>query len=149
MSIERNMEAARRLFDEVISQGRFDVAGELIAPDCVDHNPGPGQGPGRDGVVSFFSQVRQAFPDWRVEVRDLVAQDDRVVARLTADVTHRGPFLGMGATGRRVRVRVIDILRFEGGRVVERWGERNDLEIVQQLGEGVADASGSRVGGLP
>ena len=134
MSVKQNMAAARRLFEDVISRGQFDRAGDLIAATCVDHNPGPGQGPGREGVVDFFRQIRVAFPDWHVSIEDLVAQSDRVVARLVADVTHGGTFLGIPPTGRRVRIRVIDILRFERGRVVERWGERNDAEILQQLG---------------
>ena len=134
MSVEQNTAAARRLFEDVISRGQFDRAGDLIAATCVDHNPGPGQGPGRQGVIEFFRQLRVAFPDWQVSVEDLVAQGDRVVARLVADVTHGGTFLGIPATGQRVRVRVIDILRFNDGRVVERWGERNDAEILRQLG---------------
>ncbi len=128
MSTDININAARRLFDEVISRGQVDAADGLIAPDCVDHNPSPGQRQGRSGILEFFGQIRSAFPDWRVQIEDLVAQGDRVVARLTADVTHGGVFFGIAPTGRRVHVRVIDILRFENGRIVERWGERNDLE---------------------
>ena len=73
------------------------------------------------------------FPDLSVSTDDVVSSGDRLVVRWTATGTHQGDQLGVPATGKRVRLTGIDILRVEEGRVVERWGETNGLEMMQQI----------------
>ena len=76
-----------------------------------------------------------AFPDWRMTVEDLIAGEDKTVARLTATGTHKGEFMGVPPTGRHVDVQLIDIMRFDGaGLVCEHWGVADMLSLMQQLG---------------
>jgi predicted ester cyclase len=76
-----------------------------------------------------------AFPDMRMDVEDMIASGDKVVARVTATATHQGEFMGVAGTGSRVEVQLIDIMRFDdGGLVCEHWGVADLLTLLQQIG---------------
>jgi steroid delta-isomerase-like uncharacterized protein len=134
MTAAENKAMARRGLEELFVRGNLDALGDFMAQDAVDHNPPPGLRPGLEGARAFFAERQAAFPDMQVTLEDLVAEGDRVVARYTMRGTHRGPFLGVPATGREVRIEGIDILRLAGGKVVERLGLADALGLMQQLG---------------
>jgi predicted ester cyclase len=119
-----------RLWDVSAPAG---IADRLYDPEVVDHNPLPGQGPGLDGIKQLVALYHAVFPDLTVSTDDVVAAGDRVAVRWTASGTHRGDQLGVPATDKRVRLTGIDILRIEDARIVERWGETNGLEMMQQI----------------
>jgi steroid delta-isomerase-like uncharacterized protein len=136
---EENKAIARRLYDELASQGNLSLADEIVAEDFVDHNPpGPGIPPGREGLKQVFATFRSAFPDMRVRVEDQLAEGDKVVSRLTVSGTNQGDFMGMPATGKSASIGVVDILRFDGGKIAERWGEADFMGMMQQLGHAPA-----------
>ncbi len=109
---------------------------EVFAEDLVDHNPQPGQQPGRDGFRQVIDLYHEVFPDLRITNEDVIADGDRAVLRWSAVGTHEGDQLGLPATHQQVRMTGIDIVRIADGHVVERWGEANALEMMQQLGAG-------------
>jgi predicted ester cyclase len=67
-------------------------------------------------------------------VEDIIAEGDKVVARLTARGTQQGEFMGIPPTGKRATVTAIDINRMVGGKSVEHWLEMDTLGLLQQLG---------------
>jgi predicted SnoaL-like aldol condensation-catalyzing enzyme len=125
---------ARRFFQEVVSEGRLDVIPELVEEGFVEHEAMPGAPEGRPSIGWFVTAFRTAVPDLRVEVEDLIAEDDRLVARSTWSGTHEGELFGMPATGKPFAMGVIDIVRFEGDRVVEHWGITDVAGMMQQVG---------------
>ena len=133
MSKQENI-AAQEAFGEAINTGQLERLRDLVAADSVDHDPAPGLGPGPEGFIGFFSDMRSAFPDMHVEVEHLVADDDNVAFAYTLTGTHDGPFQGHDATGRKIEVRGMQISRFADGLLVERWGSSDELGIMSQLG---------------
>src|SRR5262249_16905938 len=75
-----------------------------------------------------------AFPDYRFELLDVIAEGDRAVARMPFSGTHWGPILGIEATGRSVHVSEIVIFRIEDGKIVEAWEEYDEISLRRQLG---------------
>ena len=142
---ERNKDVIRRLLAEV-DRGNVDVVDTYYSPDYVDHTPSPlrGLAAGRDGVRKAFSLFHEAFPDTRHTIEDLVAEGDRVVARISARGTHTGELFGHAPTGRVVTLTAIAIYRIVAGRIVERWAEQG-VGILDQLGLPAPRPSG----GLP
>jgi len=130
---EQNKALVSRYYEEVLGQGKVHVIDEIGSPDFVDHDRANPTHDG-EGVKLFASMARSAFPDLSVKVEDVIASDDRVVARTTISGTHSGEFMGIPATGRRVTFNCIDIMRCADGRIVEHWGEGDDLGMLQQLG---------------
>jgi predicted ester cyclase len=132
---EENKAISRRLYEELVSQGNLSVADELVAAGFVDHNPtGPGFATGPEGIKQVFTMFRSAFPDLQFTIEDQVAEGDKVVSRLTARGTHQGELMGIPPTGKTVTIGVVDILRIDGGKIVERWGEADLLGMMQQIG---------------
>ena len=133
MPADDNKAIDRRYVAEVLNGANLAAIDEIMAPSYVGHVPGfpPSD---REGDKQLIAMFRGAFPDLRFTIEDQIAEGDRVVHRLSATGTHRGEFMGIPATGRRVTVTGVNINRFAGGQVVEAWGFMDLLGLMQQLG---------------
>jgi len=129
----RNKKNERRFFEEIWNKGNFALAKELVAPDYVDHDSMT-SGAGPEGVRQEVSVYRDAFPDVRFAIEDTIAEDDKVVTRLTATGTHRADLPGIPATGKRVTISGIVITRYANGKAAEAWFKFDFLGLYRQLG---------------
>ncbi len=130
---EENKAIVRRSY-EAINRNDLDALGEVVASDMTDHVAAPGLAPGLEGMKQFFSSLHAAFSDLRMDAEDVIAEGDKVVTRVRISGTHRGEFMGIDPTGNRVEISGIDILRVADGKIVEHWGNFDDLGMMQQLG---------------
>ena len=133
MSTADNASIVRRWFAEY-NRGNLAVAGELVAPDLINHDAPPDLPPGREGYLRYIADVRAGLPDLRVTIEDLLADGDRVAVRLTLRGTHRGDLSGLAPTGKQVTLPQLNLFRLAGGRIVERWAIHDSLALLQQLG---------------
>ena len=136
MSKQENVNTQKQ-FGEAINSGNLEKFKELMAPNVLDHDPAPDQGPGPEGFISFFETFRAAFPDLKVEVEQMVADEDNVSIAYTVTGTHKGDFMGVPATNKAISARGVQIARFENGKIVERWGSSDELGILKQIGASV------------
>ena len=113
---------------EVITIDKF------LSPHFVEHDTFPGLEPNREGVKQFFKMFRQAFPDLNFKVEFTIAKGDKVVSYITTSGTQKGEFMGMSATGKKINVKTIDIIRFKNGVAVEHWGVTDGMAMMEQLG---------------
>lgn len=134
MSLETNTALIRRHFDEIWNQRRLDLADELVDPAYHSHFPLPGQPSGIAGFTYAVQLLHTSFPDLTITVEDLIAQGDKVVARLTARGTHLGTFRSIPPTGQVVQWTGIRIFRIADGKIVEHWANWDDLSLLHQLG---------------
>lgn len=126
---------ARRLIDEGFTQGRLEVADELIADDLVEHQDyGPRHAAGPAGVKAVIASLHRAFSDFRLTIEDVAVVGDTVWTRNVATGTHDGTFMGHPPTGRTFRIDVFDTLRVVDGRIVEHWGVPDRLGVLLQIG---------------
>jgi len=133
--VDANRALAYRFYAELWNKGNFAAANELLHPDHFDHNPPlPGLPQGREGVIQMISAFRDAFPDLEMSVDEIVAEGDRVAERLTLRGTHNGTFQRIPPTGRRISVTSVNVCRIEDGLVRERWGNADDVALMEQLG---------------
>ncbi|MBA3783587.1 MAG: ester cyclase [Nocardioides sp.] len=131
MSSQDNI-ASQQAFGDAVNSGNLDAFEHLVAADSVDHDPAQGPGPG--GYRSFYTEMRTAFPDLHIEVEHLTAADDDVAFAHTVTGTHQGPLMGHDATGKAIKVRGMQISRFQDGKLVERWGSSDELGMLSLLG---------------
>lgn len=136
MSKQDNIKTQQQ-FGEAINSGNLEKFNDLMAPNVVDHDPAPDQGPGPEGFIQFFETFRSAFPDLKVEVDQMVADEDNVSIAYTVTGTHKGDFMGVPATNKAISARGVQIARFENGKIVERWGSSDELGILKQIGASV------------
>lgn len=116
-------EAVRRFVDEAVNGGRDEVIDELFSPAMTTW------------VRDWFGAFRGSFPDMQMELRELLAEGNKVVARLACSATHLGEWRGHPPTGRRFeRVDKVYFFTFDGDRIASVWGIEDTLDRFQQLG---------------
>ena len=133
MSTEENKAKVRRIIEEVWNRGNLAILDELIAPNCVFHDPRSTlHGP--EGIKRYVMMYRIAFPDVHFTIDDLIAEGERVVIRWTVTGTHKGELQGIAPTGKHVTVTGMVMSRFAKGKVEEDWINFDALGLLQQLG---------------
>lgn len=121
MTPEENKRLIRRYYEEFWNGWRFDLAEELIAPEVSFRGSLGRVVAGRAGLVGYAQHVQSAFPDFYNSIEEMIAEGDRVVARLLYTGTHRGEIFGLAPTGRRIRYSGVGIFRLPDGRIAEAW----------------------------
>lgn len=129
----QNKAIARKVFEDVQSQGNLALVDEIVASDYVGHTP-PNDIHGPEGAKQFEAMLHEAFPDMQVTVEDQIAEGDKVVTRWTCRGTHWGEFQGMPPTGKRMTMSGMTIFRIANGKLVEGWNNPDLLGMLQQLG---------------
>ena len=121
-----------RRFVDCWNSGDTEGMMRCWSPDLVHH--GRGGAMDREAVQALMGGFMEAFAGLHFEVEQLVAEGDLVAARMVATATHQRDFMGLPATGRRIRVIVMGQVRMRDGRIVEHWNVMDELHFMQQLG---------------
>lgn len=130
-----NKALVRRLIDEGFNQGRLDSVDEIVSPDIVTHDPIILDAPtGADSIRGGIEMIHGSFSDVDVEIRDIVAEDDRVATLLQMSGTNTGDYRRGGATNKPLSFRAFFIWRVADGRIAECWGLADRFDALQQLG---------------
>jgi steroid delta-isomerase-like uncharacterized protein len=143
MNPEENKRTVRRLFEEIITKGDYDVADEIFAEGFVWPQFGL-KGP--DGARTWVKAFRTAFPDVDDRVEEQIAEGDVVITRVTVRGTHTGPWYGLAPTGRTAEFPAIGIDRLRDGRIVERTAMFDLAGAMRQLGCTTIPAATSPIG---
>ena len=130
--IDGNKQLYRNFIEDVWNKRRPSAIDDYLAPDFVEHNPN--LPPGLDGRKRFVTAVQAGFSDYRAEIQEIVAEGDRVVARVLWTGTQDGPFLGRPATGNKVRFATADFFRIANGKLAEHWDVVDSLPRAIALG---------------
>jgi steroid delta-isomerase-like uncharacterized protein len=139
-----NAEIVRRYFDQVWNRGDLAAVERFFGDEFTNFGS---RGPdARALIAKVVTSWRTAFPDLRFEIEDEVVRGDAVVHLITCTGTHEGtlehPAIGvLPATGRSFKVDHMHIHRVRHGQIVQHWGTRNDLVMLQQLGVAIAPYS--------
>jgi predicted ester cyclase len=133
MSAAANL--VRRMHGELLASRDLDRLGEFFAAGFTSHNMPPGLPQGLDGVRAFFQLFLDGLADIEVSVDELVADGDRVAVATTTSGTHSGELFGVAPSGRRIAVTGIDLVRVEGGLIVEHRGLTDTVGLLRQLHE--------------
>jgi len=129
---DKNKAIVRRVFTDILSQGRFEVASEIYAKDFVNHETT--RDLGFDVSQAVDHGWRAAFPDLELTIEREIAEGNFVTVVWRGRGTNTGKGNGLNATGRTAEGRGISIFRVEDGRIEEEWTETSQLVILRQLG---------------
>ncbi len=136
MARDRNKVIFYHFADEAWNKGNVDIVYETFTEDYHAH----AQNPEHDlhsakAHADFISAFRSSFPDVKVNIKHIVADDDMVMSHMLWEGTHSGtPYMGIPPTGKPVSVAVVGLNRFVGPKIVEAWGIVDTLTMLQQLG---------------
>ena len=127
----------QRFYKEVFENRNIDAIDDLLTENSVDHEqPPPGlvAKPGREYVKQLVQVYTDGFAPMSVQVHEQYEDGDTVVTRATFTGTHSGTFAGIPATGKTFSSDAIDIIRFEGDKMAEHWGQYDVVGMLTQLG---------------
>jgi predicted ester cyclase len=131
--------AVVRMEHDRLNRGDWQGAAALYAEDARNH----GRPVGRAGIEKVLEDIYRTFPDWRMEIVDLVAAGDTVAVRCKVSGTHEGVgripvnggmLVGAAPTHRHFEVQHIHWYTVRNGRIVEHYANRDDLDMMRQLG---------------
>jgi steroid delta-isomerase-like uncharacterized protein len=131
--LEENKALVRNFIEEVYNKGNLDFIDQVVASDFVRHGLG-GDMSETEIIRQRVQAVRNAFPDFHITIEDQIAEGDKVVTRQTHTGTHKGEFQGIAATGKKIRVAEISIIRIQDGNIREGWVIVEQLAMLQQIG---------------
>jgi steroid delta-isomerase-like uncharacterized protein len=133
MSIEENKTIVRR-YQEIYNSNDLDRLTEVVSDDVLTPNIMPGIPTGLEGAKAAHRLMLAGFPDYQTVIEDMLAEGEKVAARIRMTGTNTGEFMGIPATGKRVEFTGIYIARIANGKIVEHWGEEDSVSLLQQLG---------------
>ncbi len=133
MSLEENKKTVRR-YQEIYNSNDLDSLREVVSENLRTPKIMSGIPTGMEGAKVAHRIMLAGFPDYQTMIDDLIAEDDKVVARITMSGTNTGSFMGMPATGKHVSFTGIYMARIANGKIVEHWGEEDGVGLLQQLG---------------
>ncbi len=128
---DKNKAVARRVFEEIFNQGKFQVADEIYASDFVNHGLHRDADLKEDQAAARWE--KRVLPDLTMTVIEMVAEDDLVTVVWTARGTNTVPVGGLPATGARVELRGITVWRIVDGKLREEWTAFDMLRVVRQV----------------
>jgi steroid delta-isomerase-like uncharacterized protein len=133
-TLENENEAtARRAFAAIDAQD-FARLEAVLAPGLIVHYSGPQEDLKADAAIALIKNFYRAFPDYSHSIEDIFADGDRVALRIRQQATHKAPFEGLPATGRKIDYYQISILQIEDGKVQGWWVVEDNLGMMTQLG---------------
>ena len=132
METTPNTEVFKRVIEEGFNRGNFDAWDDCFPPTFREHQYG------LPSTLAEFKRaiagLRGAMPDLTLTIDEMVTSGDKVWVRMTSRGTHLGPFMGFTPTGKSFTITVMDVCRFEAGRIVEHWGVPDRFALLHQLG---------------
>ena len=133
MSIEENKNIVRR-YQEIYNSNDLEALSEVVSEDLLTPKIMPGIPAGIEGAKTAHQIMLAGFPDYQTAIDDLIAEGDKVAARITMSGTHTGSFMGIPPTGKRISFTGMYVARVDDGKIVEHWGEEDSVSLLQQLG---------------
>jgi len=133
MSLEENKAVIRR-YQDAHNTNNLETLDEIVAADLITHSLLPGLPPGREGGKQAHRMIVGAFPDLHTKIEDLIAEGDKVVMRFAATGTFKNEFIGLPPNGKTINFSGMVIFRLAGGKIVEHWGQADELGMMRQIG---------------
>lgn len=133
MSLEENKQIVRR-YQQIYNSNQLDALTEVVSDDLLTPKIMPGIPQGVEGAKAAHQIMLSGFPDYQTVIEDVIAEGDKVAARITMSGTHTGSFMGIPPTGKFVSFTGMYIARIADGKIVEHWGEEDAVSLLTQLG---------------
>jgi len=133
-NLERNKQLVREMNAEVWNKTNLDILDRLFTPDFVMHFlPDGSELRGIDSLREHILEHHTAFPDWKENITQIIAEHDLVMIQYISTGTNEGEWLGDPPTGRSIQINEVSIFRIQDGKISEQWLLPDLLSMQQQL----------------
>ena len=131
-TLQRNKALVEQIVERIFVRQEDAAIDELVSEDFTPHTFGP-MPPGREGLRAGMKRAGAGVSEPEFTIHDMVAEGDRVAARLTTSAKHTGTFMGIEPSGRRYSIDEIHIFRLRDGQLVEHWHAFDTASLMAQL----------------
>jgi steroid delta-isomerase-like uncharacterized protein len=135
--LKHNKRVVSSLIEEVWNQGDLSILSDFWSEDCINHAMPGADNRGLAALSAYHESLaatlQEAFIDFRTEILQQIAEDDRVVTHMKSSGKHQGVFLGIPATGRDITMLAMRIDRLHKGKIIEHWSIADMADLMQQL----------------
>jgi predicted SnoaL-like aldol condensation-catalyzing enzyme len=134
MEMDLNGDIIRQLYNEITSENRKDNLVEKASNGFVLHNIST-KPSCLKAFYRFFAAVKEAFPDYKLLLDNIMVKGNRVMAHYTISGIHQGEFMGMAATNEPMAVTGIDIFCLDKGQIIEYWDAAHQISASSKRGQ--------------
>lgn len=118
----------------IFTSGKTDDLGKYVDSNMVDHTPDPGGKQGLVGLKEMVAGMHAGFPDLKMTVKDITYDNGLIWAHINMSGTNTGPMMGMPATGKKMDINGVDIIKITNGKASDHWGYYQERVMMQQMG---------------
>lgn len=130
-----NKAVVQRLYKEVWNQRKIDTIQEILSPSHALHDANSsGSSVGPDAYKRQYFSFISAFPDLRFTIEDIIGEDDKIVVCWSVSGTHKGEFMGVAATNKKISVDGITINHVANGKIMDSYISWDALGLLRQIG---------------
>ncbi|GET21659.1 ester cyclase [Prolixibacter denitrificans] len=133
MNTDNNKKVVLRFNKELLEKGNTEVLKEIISYDFINHTAPANMPHDINGMIQLVKVLHQGFPDLKVEIHEQIGENDLVSSRKTLHGTHLGEIMGHPATGKKVTMSVMDIVRVKNGKYTDHWGLNDIMQVIAEL----------------
>lgn len=126
-----NKDLVRLFFKSGYYDNNYEDTLKILADDYYDHSPAISRS--NKDAIFILKIVQEHFPDMKVEILDLIEENNKVVCRLKFTATHVKEYMGIAPTGKQISWEAIEIFKIENGKISESWGYWPDKQIYDTL----------------
>ena len=132
---DENKTIVRQLYEEVWNKRRLELVEEIISPSHALHDPNlTDSAIGPEAYKRQVTRFVTAFPDLRLNVEDVFGEKDKLAVAWTISGTHKGEYMGIPSTNKKVSVDGITIHHIVNGKIMDSYVSWDALGMMQQLG---------------
>lgn len=132
-TVEKNKQLVIRFNQEFFESGNTAITKELLADVFVNHTAPPNAPTDASVMIHFIMAFHKGFSEVSVKIHEVLGEEDKVSLRKTITATHTGEFMGKPATGKRVKMNVIEIDILKNGKITDHWSKNDFMQVVQRL----------------
>jgi predicted SnoaL-like aldol condensation-catalyzing enzyme len=133
MAPKNNREVIELLCNEVFNGHKFNMLDKYMRDDYIQHNADVPQG--KAGFKEFFTNTFKSIPDFGYTIKHIVAEGDLVMLHAATTGTHTGgKWMNHPPTGNKINIEVVDIFRFQDGKIAEHWDVADTFNLFRQVG---------------
>ena len=131
-----NKKLVETLCITVFQNHDFSGLDEIMKDDYIHHNENDDPFPeGKIRFKEFHEQIFKAMPDFRYNIKKIMAEDDIVMLYANVTATHQGEWMGNPPTYNKLNYNVVDIFRIEDGKISDHWDVADTLNLFTQVGK--------------
>lgn len=129
-----NSENIVRQYHEALNSHDYDKIRQLLHPQYSHTDNDGNRREGPQGGIEFLTMIFNAFPDWRMNVKNIKSTGDITVTEFTAEGTQKGVFMDVNPTNRRVAVPVCGVIEIKDNKLYSERDYWDNAAVMQQLG---------------